>query len=155
MEKRAVRVSHELWKQMFTEGYTSGGIRCVKGLPEDARLVGVKLHDRPDGPDPIFLFESDQWAGPAQEYPFDAVDGKHPGQEVVFQTAECLTCKHWDPSSHKLTGECVLTRDDDYVPDFKESRAHAKAHADDPHPISWLQTAKDFGCTQYEPREIE
>jgi len=61
-ERRAVQISHELWKQMMTQGYTTGGLRCVKGLPEGATLIDAWIDDRRGPPDLVFVFESDNWA---------------------------------------------------------------------------------------------
>jgi len=127
MEKRAVQVSHELWKQIMTEGYTAGGVKCIKGLPEDAELVSVIDYAAWPKPDLLFVFESENWAGPPSDY-LQRVD--YHTQEVVFQTAECRTCKKFTPGRFSNMGQqsglcSYLT-----VPTFQS-----------------------FGCTAYEPRE--
>jgi len=160
MEKRAIQVSHQLWAQVMTEGYTSGGVRCIEGLPEDARFVTAFYREMAamEGDpsqwsmvaDPVFVFESDRWSRSARGHTVIAPWGEEfPAYDPVFRVAECRTCKWWDPTAHHLTGECRLTRDDDFVPVHAESTAHAVASVDDPHPISWLQTEAGFGCTQY------
>jgi len=151
-ERRAVRVSYELWEQAVKQGYVTAGFRCIQGLPEDAALYLVSVYDGLK-PDPVFVFESEKWSTPPREETIKIDRTTYPVEQPVFQIAECRTCKHWQPSAHKLTGECILTRDDDYVPVHKESAARAVASCDDAHPTSWLQTGADFGCTQYEPRE--
>ena len=155
-EKRAVRVSHELWRQIMTQGRSISGLFvCYQGIPEDATLAFATYAGPDERPDPIFVFESDNWTGNVGEW--RVVDRKgveYPSvHEVLFVDAECRTCKNWDPSSHKLSGECRLTRDDDYVPVHKESLARAVSSGDGPHPVSWLQTEAGFGCAQYEPKE--
>jgi len=93
MEQRAVRVSHELWKQIMTQGYTSGGWQCVKGLPEDAQLVKVWIWEGVQ-PDPVFVFESDSWEGPA-EREIGYGENVYPECLPEFRTAECRTCRSW------------------------------------------------------------
>ena len=165
MEERAVRVSHELWKQLATQGYT-GSFQCLIGLPEDAEFVTAfyqTLHQSKEDPscweyaaNPVFVFASERWVQPAGEHTVCAPWGEEwPVFVPTFQAAECRTCKWWGPTAHRLTGECCLTREDDFVPVHKESAARGVASCDDPHPISWLQTEAGFGCTQYEPREID
>jgi hypothetical protein len=92
MEKRAVRVSHELWKQIMTQGYESGGIKCTYGLPEDATLVEVFVKEHGSLPDPVFVFESSSWA---DDLAFSAPSAKSPrtGEAFpvfgpIFQAAE-------------------------------------------------------------------
>lgn len=60
MPKRAVMVSFELWKEWMTQGFMSGGLECIKGLPGDAVLLD--LFPRQYGvigtPELIAVFES-------------------------------------------------------------------------------------------------
>ena len=87
-ERRAVQVSHELWRQIFTQGYTSAGLQCIQGIPEDATLVATTNTCEWPTPSPIFLFESDNWTEPAEEWLVE-VDGKqYHAQRVIFQTEE-------------------------------------------------------------------
>lgn len=152
-ELRAVRVSHELWKQIMTKGYTSGGWRCVKGLPEDAELVSVWIYDVVQ-PDPVFVFESDSWEGPAER---ETGYGENVYPECLpkFRTAECRTCKWWrceevfeDMKQLSGWGRCYKV----VWPAKNDSKAIA-AH--------WgigderLKTAPDFSCTSYEYRESD
>jgi len=164
MEKRAIQVSHELWQQIMTKGQPSVSFKCLEGLPEDARFVLSFFkdyeisQDDPSqwarGSDPVFVFESDNWKHPVGSARVQTPWGESfPYFDAVFQTAECRTCKWWHPIATGQSGECGLTRDDDYVPDHKESKTRAVTSCDDPHPVSWLQTLHDFGCVQYEARD--
>lgn len=74
MSKRAVRVSHELWQQMMTQGHVTK-VECTIGLPEDAVLIGsffkeaVRFQNGTSGAlemvaDPVFLFEHPSWQEP-------------------------------------------------------------------------------------------
>ena len=40
MGRRRVCISHQLLTQMITEGYRVAQLKCIKGLPEGAKLVG-------------------------------------------------------------------------------------------------------------------
>lgn len=146
MEKRAVQVSHELWKQIMTQGYTSGGVRCVEGLPEDARLVESFAREEQfiigdDGrvemrSDPVFVFESDKWTTPTPERTVvNAVRETIPVFHPVFRTAECRTCKHWD----KIRKHLYKT----------EYEAECNKGVND------VPVPETFGCVEYEPRETD
>jgi len=111
MEKRAIQVSHELWAQMMTEGYTSGGIKCIEGLPEDARFVTafykqyVVAEDDPSqwasAADPVFVFASEMWPHATEDYRITTPWGEmFLLFEPVFQAAECRTCGGVCSSSH-------------------------------------------------------
>jgi len=137
-EQRAVRVSHELWKQMMTLGYTIGGLRCIQGLPEDARLVRAFYKENPQAsqwPDPVFVFDSADWGTEWAEIEPSIVTPEGyllPVIAVVFQDAECRTCKHWRGAD--LQGVDGLERECYY----------------------WggdIQTWPEFGCTIYEPAD--
>jgi hypothetical protein len=83
---------------MMTQGYASGGIECIEGLPEDARFVGAFYRDSlsPSAgmPDPVFVFESDAWQKDLafEAYSIKAPDGEvMPVMNVVFRTVEQCT----------------------------------------------------------------
>ena len=128
MERRAVRVSHEFWKQMMTQGYTNVGIQCVRGLPEDAKLVEVWVWECVE-PDPVFVFESDSWGGPAAR-DIQLGENVYPECIPVFRTAECRTCKSWSSGKGGGASWCW--------------------HLD-------IETGPSFGCAEYgpEPRETD
>lgn len=145
MEKRAIQVSHELWQDIMTEGYTSVGIKCVEGLPEDARFVTAFLREalsEKDGdawimrPDPVFIFESDQWARPARNYTIKLGGVEYPAYDPVFQVAECRTCKWWDYED----GSAKVGHGFCQCPEI---------------PSTTLMTPRLFGCTSYELRESD
>ena len=134
MELKAVRVSFELWKQMVTQGYTSGGIRCIQGLPDDALLVRAFYKNTPtrsQDPDPVFVFSSDKWGESVSTHSVVTPEGNLiPQVDVIFRTAECRTCKSWSPEMAGSTSWCW--------------------HLD-------IETGPSFGCAEYgpEPRETD
>jgi len=87
-ERRAVQVSHEMWRLICTEGNTIERVRCIQGIPDDATLVATFNTCGYPTPDPVFVFESDKWSGPAEEW-LITVDGQqYHTQRVVFSTEE-------------------------------------------------------------------
>ena len=89
MERRAVMVSHELWQQMMTQGYETGGLRCTRGLPEGARLIGAfyRFNLSPaQWPDPVFVFESDRWPDPPGSYMVEHDGNTYSVEDVVFES---------------------------------------------------------------------
>jgi hypothetical protein len=91
MERRAVMVSHELWKQIMTQGYESGGITCVQGLPEDAELVGVfdKFNSTSAQlPDVAFVFKSGSWTTDTPSYTVKHRGVVYPVMDIVFRSIE-------------------------------------------------------------------
>ncbi len=136
-EKRAVQVSHELWKQMMTRGYTSAGIRCVQGLPDGAQFVSAFhafVSSQHRYPDLLFVFESSDWG----EDPLDrTVSYGHERLPLmaapVFQIAECRTCKQSEADPALI------------------SLGSAQAS----HLCLWLDKyfKPDFSCAKYQHRE--
>jgi len=128
-ELRAVRVSHELWKQIMTQDYT-GIFRCIKGLPEDARLVSVLwCETSPSGPDPVFVFGSDNWQDDPGERVVEGFNQTWPEFVPEFRTAECRTCKYLDESKTPI--------DPDWC-----------------HQIG-MPVDLDFGCTFYNSEQVD
>lgn len=125
MEKRAVQVSHELWRQIMTQGHTNLGFRCVEGIPENATLCALFERGGWPRPDPVFIFESDNWDGPPSEWKVRVEGQEFPVHDVVFQITECRTCRWW------------------------EREGIADGYCECPH-IDIHMTDADFGCTQYE-----
>jgi hypothetical protein len=126
-ERRAVRVSFELWEQQVRQGYTTAGFRCIQGLPEDAALCGAWLYGRYDKPDPVFMFESENWSTPPRDETLTFDGQVYPVEVPVFRIAECRTCKWW-LEGEKLTDPNLC----------EETGGYADA---------------DYGCVYYEPRE--
>lgn len=149
-EKRAVRVSFELWTQMMEQDYTSGGLRCVEGLPKGAKMVDyfAITSSNPqnavcDYPDLVFVFECDDWGTPTPEYTvyYPRHHTEMPVMNVVFRVAECQTCKHWTGHGDELQemGACTAPT----------------AFVDACTGKGLTLTSRDFGCTSYEPRETD
>ena len=76
-EARAVQISYELWLDWITQGYERDGVRCVKGVPEGARLIGlfpVNYRAVVEGAIPVDLVmvvEGENWSTAAEEYTID------------------------------------------------------------------------------------
>ena len=85
MESRAIQVSHELWKEMMTQGYESSGLKCIKGLPRNAKLVFAFYHRMTLVPDPVYVFESEAWDSPVPEYFIEHDGVKYPIMDVIFE----------------------------------------------------------------------
>lgn len=144
MEKRAIQVSHGLWQQVMTQGYSSGGIKCLYGLPEDAKFVQAFYKQVGIvGPDVIFVFESDSW-GDIVDWKTstvksldraDVLNEVYPLIMPVFQTAECQTCEWWADPGNTDAGMCV------------------RGNTDRTLVTGQLLTSADFGCVQYEKRD--
>ena len=97
-ERRAVQVSWQLWKQVMTEGYTSGApLHCPKGIPPDARYVGSFTRPYGDVCDLVLVFESDNWPSPPRDGPkASAPWGEEiPGFDVTMEQGSCQTCQNW------------------------------------------------------------
>jgi hypothetical protein len=47
MGKRAIEISYELWKGMFTKGWCAEKVVCIEGLPESASFIGAMIRDAP------------------------------------------------------------------------------------------------------------
>ena len=134
-ERRAVRVSHELWREILTQGYTSAGWRCIQGIPEDATIVATWNTCGWPTPNPLFLFESDQWDGPAEQWIVEIDGQKYHEQRVIFQRVECRACKHWARTSDPTEGTC----------------SSPSAFTDALTGKGLSLTNENFGCTAYEP----
>ena len=143
MERRAVRVSHEFWKQMMTQGYTNVGIQCVRGLPEDAELVEVWVWECVE-PDPVFVFESDSWGGPAAR-DIQLGENVYPECIPVFRTTECRTCKWW--GEYDVMCDWAECKQPKTPPNREMVLAGSQGVS--------LKTMPIFGCTLYEPRETD
>ena len=136
MEERVVEISYELWKQMLTQGYTSGGYRCVEGLPQDAKLIEVFWKENGPGrlPSLCAAFLAEEWTGPDWQYtiqsPRTAVEYKPFKPVLVDQDgARCDTCWYWQISSGT------------------ENRKRCARLG------IWLMD--DFGCVKYKPRATD
>lgn len=68
----------------------------------------------------------------------------------------CSTCQWWyydpdDSGKEKEWGSCELASSDDGGPEHPESKAVAR---DDEAWSAWLNTRPDFGCNQWEIKEM-
>ena len=88
MGKRIVSISGELFTEMITEGFQAGdeveSVRCIEGLPEGAKFLGIDAIDdvvyRRDTEPRLFtvrlLYEHPDWPDCGPPYPM---------QQVTFQ----------------------------------------------------------------------
>ena len=138
MEERAVEISYELWKQMLTQGHTSGGYQCVHGLPQDARLIEVFWKE--NGPERLpslcAAFLAEQWPSEATA----TIQSPRTAAEYgcfapVLQETRCATCAAWSADRKWM-----------HMGEYRAECAHGGCSKNTP---------ASFGCVRYSERATD